>query len=128
MANNNRVELEGNLGKDTRIIDKEGKQFAALSIATTDSYKDDTGQWQNRETVWHNVLIFRPAAINFARDFKKGDRVRVVGSLSYRAHEKADGYKVNEAVIIGSYIEKSELTSKEPTSAEVAQAAEAVQN
>jgi single-strand DNA-binding protein len=127
MANNNRVELEGNLGKDTRIIDKEGKQFAALSIATSDSYKDDTGQWQNRETVWHNVLIFRPAAINFAKDFKKGDRVRVVGSLSYRAHEKADGYKVNEAVIIGSYIERAELTAKDPTAAEVAQAAEAVQ-
>jgi single-strand DNA-binding protein len=127
MAHNNRVELEGNLGKDPRIIEKDGKQFAALSIATTDSYKDDNGQWHNRETIWHNVLIFRPTTITFAKTFKKGDRVRVVGSISYRAHEKADGFKVMEAVIIASYIEKAELTAKEPTAAEVAQAAEAIE-
>ncbi len=127
MANNNRIELEGNLGKDPRIIEKEGKQFAALSIATTDSYKDDKGQWQNRETIWHNVLIFRPTTITFAKDFKKGDRVRVVGSISYRPYEKADGYKLMEAVIIASYIEKAELTTKEPTAAEVAQAAQAME-
>lgn len=126
MANNNRIELEGNLGKDPRIIEKEGKQFAALSIATTDSYKDEKGQWENRETIWHNVLIFRPTTITFAKDFKKGDRVRVVGSISYRPYEKADGYKLMEAVIIASYIEKAELTAKEPTAAEVAQAAEAM--
>lgn len=122
MALNNRVELEGNLGKDTRIVEKGGKQFAALSMATTDSYKDEKGEWHNRETVWHNILIFRPTAITFAKDFKKGDRVRVVGSISYRPYEKPDGYKIMEAVIIGSYIEKAELTSKEPTAAEVAQA------
>ena len=128
MAYSNRVELEGNLGKDARIIEKEGKQFAALSIATTDSYKDENGTWQNREAIWHNVLIFRTTAINLAKEFKKGDRVRVVGSISYRPYEKADGYKIMEAVIIGSYIERAELTMKEPTSAEVAQAAEAVQS
>jgi single-strand DNA-binding protein len=127
MSHNNRVELEGNLGKDPRIIEKEGKQFAALSIATTDSYKDDNGQWHNRETIWHNVLIFRPTAMNFSKTFKKGDRVRVVGSISYRAHEKADGFKVMEAVIIGSFIEWAELTAKDPTAAEVAQAAEAIE-
>lgn len=127
MSHNNRVELEGNLGKDPRIIEKDGKQFAALSIATTDSYKDDNGQWHNRETIWHNVLIFRPLTITFAKDFKKGDRVRVVGSISYRAHEKADGFKVMEAVIIASFIEKAELTAKDPTAAEVAQAAEAIE-
>jgi single-strand DNA-binding protein len=126
MAQNNRVELTGNLGKDPRIIEKDGKQFAALSVATTDSYKDEGGTWQNRESIWHNVLIFRPTTITFTKDFKKGDRVKIVGSLSYRAQEKADGYKVYEAVIIGSYIEAAELTSREPSSAEVAEAADSI--
>jgi hypothetical protein len=34
------------------------------------------------------------------------------------------GYKIMKAVIAGSYIEKAELTSKEPTAAEVAKAIE----
>jgi hypothetical protein len=44
MAFNNSVELEGNLRKDARIVEKGGKQFAALSMATTDSYKDKKGE------------------------------------------------------------------------------------
>ena len=39
MAINNTIKLTGNTGSKVKIIDNNGKPFAAFSLATTDSYK-----------------------------------------------------------------------------------------
>lgn len=73
MAHHNRVELLGYLGADPKVINAEGgKTFLALSVATTDSYpvKDmetlmGETKWIERETVWHDVVIFRPATAHY---------------------------------------------------------------
>jgi single-strand DNA-binding protein len=113
---NNRVELLGHLGADPKKIEKDGKNFIAFSIATADSYPVKDGEeitWKERGTVWHNVLIFKPVTMNFARDLKKGDRVQLTGELSYRDFEAKDGYKHKEAVIIGTYVEKMHYEKQE---------------
>lgn len=48
MTRNNRVELHGFLGQDAKNIEADGKTFVALRIATTDSYKDEKDQWQEK--------------------------------------------------------------------------------
>ena len=63
MALNNTVTLTGNLGSEARIIANEENTFAAVSLATTDSYKDEQGEWHDKQTVWHNILAFSPRVI-----------------------------------------------------------------
>lgn len=106
MARNNRVELHGFLGQDAKIIETDGKTFVALRIATTDSYKDENEQWKDKESIWHDVLIFRPLAIQFSKNLKKGDLVDITGSLSYRPFKDENGYTQNVVTIVAGYIEK----------------------
>lgn len=88
MANSNTVILTGNLGQDPDTYkDKNGKIFVRLSIATTDSYKDEkAGQWQDQESIWHTCFAYGQAA-EYANSFKKGDRVKVLGKLAYQKTE-----------------------------------------
>lgn len=109
MSSNNRIELTGFLGNDPKVIEKEGKKFVALRLATTDSYRDDSGQWQDKESVWHDVLVFRPLAIQFAEKLKKGDKVEIIGSLFYKPLKGEDGYMHNQASIIAGFVQFQEM-------------------
>ena len=119
MAINNRVELHGHLGADPKTIGKDDKTFLVLRVATTDSYpvgKGEDVKWKDRETVWHDVLVFRPATAHFARDLKKGDRVQITGSISYRPFKDAEGYTRRQANIVASFIEKIHYEKQEELS------------
>lgn len=116
MAINNRIELHGHLGMDAKTVEKEGKSFVVLRVATTDSYPIGQGEeikWKDRETIWHDVLVFRPATAYFARDLKKGDRVQVTGSISYRPFNDAEGHTRRQASIVASFIEKIHYEKQE---------------
>jgi single-strand DNA-binding protein len=120
MSSNNRVELTGFLGNDPKVIEKEGKKFVALRLATTDSYKDDSGQWQDKESVWHDVLVFRPAAVQFAEKLKKGDKVELIGSLSYKSFKDENGFNRPQATIIAGFVQpQNSKKLDEPTMEEV---------
>lgn len=110
MAINCKVELSGYLGQDPKTITKNGKSFIALRIATNDSYpvKDDKGEtkWKDKETIWHDVLVFRSGAAHIARDLKKGDAVDISGSISYKPLKDEKGYTVRQATIVANFIEK----------------------
>ncbi len=100
---NNTVKLTGNIGIEAKIIEQEnGTRFASLSIATTDSYKDADEQWQQKETVWHRVLVFNPQVIEVLKSLKTGTRIELDGSLSYRPF--------NTALDDGRSIQKQEVT------------------
>lgn len=113
MAKNNKVELHGFLGQDAKIMETDGKTFVSLRIATTDSYKDENDQWQDKESIWHEVLVFRPLAVQFAKELIKGDLVDVTGSISYRPFKDEKGYTRYQATIIAGYVEKVSLDKKE---------------
>jgi single stranded DNA-binding protein len=113
MSNNCTVELKGNLGKDAKLVKSEKAEFVSLSIATTDSYKDKNGQWQNKETLWHDVIVFNTNAITLAKELKKGDKVHLKGTLSYKQVDTKDGYSVPQASIITYFLENASQPSKE---------------
>ena len=74
-----------------------------LNVATQDSYPiEEKGEtkWNERETVWYEVLVFRPTAAHFAHELRKGDRVRISSEISYRPFKDAEGYTRKQASIV----------------------------
>jgi single stranded DNA-binding protein len=56
----NKVQLIGNLGRDPEGRSTQGgKRVVALSVATSESWKDQAGNRVER-TEWHRVVICRP--------------------------------------------------------------------
>ena len=116
MAINNTIKLTGNTGSEVKIIDNNGKPFAAFSLATTDSYKEkESGEWKDKETIWHDVIAFNPKLIEQLKAFKKGTRLDITGSLSYREFKVQDEGKVitkKEARVIAHKAEQAPLVKK----------------
>ncbi len=80
----NEVRLLGRLGKDPEVKNTQtGTVIGNLSIATEESWKDKSGEWQ-KKTEWHRVVAFGRNA-EVVRDYcHKGDLVYVSGSLQTR--------------------------------------------
>ena len=116
MAYNNTVQLIGNTGAEVRIVETENSIFAAFSIATTDSYKDQDDNWQDKETVWHDIIAFNPKLIEMLKSLKKGTRLEIIGTLSYRPFEVQNGegntITKKEASIVAGKIEMAPLAKK----------------
>lgn len=87
----NKVILIGNLGKDPEIRRFDnGGAVAKFSVATTDSYKDKEGNWQD-QTEWHDVVVWRDLADRVEKQLKKGFKVYVEGKLTHRKYTDANG-------------------------------------
>lgn len=82
MAINNTAILTGNMGSEAKIIENGDKTFATFSLATTDSYQNENEEWVQKDTVWHDVLVFNPKVIEQVKAFKKGTRIKVTGSIT----------------------------------------------
>jgi single-strand DNA-binding protein len=88
----NKVMLIGNLGQDPEVRSfQNGGKVCNLRIATTESWKDQSGQKQER-TEWHTVAIFSEGLVNVAERFlRKGSKVFVEGQLQTRKWQDQSG-------------------------------------
>jgi single-strand DNA-binding protein len=87
----NRVTLIGNLGKDPEIRHLEGgATVGKFPVATNESYKDKSGNWQTI-TEWHDIVVWRQLAERAERDLKKGMLVYIEGKLRKRKYQDKDG-------------------------------------
>ncbi|MBK8654467.1 MAG: single-stranded DNA-binding protein [Haliscomenobacter sp.] len=87
----NRVILIGNLGKDPEVRRLEsGAVVAKFSLATSESYKDKTGNWQE-QTEWHDIVVWRALAERAEQSLKKGMTIYVEGRLTHRTWQDQDG-------------------------------------
>lgn len=101
MAGINKVILIGNLGKDPDIMTFEnGVKRAAITVATTESYKDKEGNWVD-QTEWHNVVLWRWLA---EKNLIKGDTVYIEGKLKTRSWDDKDGNKRYTTEVIADKI------------------------
>jgi single-strand DNA-binding protein len=88
----NKVMLIGNLGKDPELkYTPSGVAIATFSVATSEQWKDQEGNAQER-TEWHNIVAWRKLAEIVGEYLKKGKKVYVEGKLQTRNYEK-DGVK-----------------------------------
>ncbi|AZG74945.1 single-stranded DNA-binding protein [Shewanella livingstonensis] len=77
----NKVILVGNLGKDPEVrYMPNGNAVANFTIATSESWKDQQGQMQER-TEWHNIVMYRRLAEIAGEYLKKGSKVYLEGKL-----------------------------------------------
>lgn len=80
----NKVILIGNLGKDPEIrYMPNGGSVVNFSIATSESWKDDMGQ-KNERTEWHNCVAYGKTAELIGQYLKKGSKAFIEGSLRTR--------------------------------------------
>jgi single-strand DNA-binding protein len=97
----NKVILLGNVGKDAEIKSTpSGTMIANLTLATSDRFQDQGGNWQDR-TEWHNLVAFKRTA-EIIRDYvKKGSKLYVEGKIQTRSwDDKETGAKRYRTEII----------------------------
>lgn len=118
MASVNKVILIGNLGKDpeTKYL-ASGDSVTNITMATTENWKDKTGEKQER-VEWHRVTFYRKLAEIAGQYLKKGNSVYVEGRLETRKWTDKSGVErytteiiANEMVMLGG---KSGSTGSRP--------------
>ena len=87
----NKVILVGNLGNDAEVrYMPNGNAVANLSLATSESWKDQQGQVQER-TEWHRLTMYRRLAEIAGEYLKKGSQIYVEGKLQTRKWQDQQG-------------------------------------
>ena len=104
----NKVILVGNLGKDPEVRHLEnGTAVATFSVATNESYKDKSGEWQTM-TEWHNVVVWRYLAEKAERSLKKGGLVYIEGKLTTRKWQDSEGKDRYITEVVGRTLQSLE--------------------
>jgi single-strand DNA-binding protein len=100
----NKVILIGNLGQDPdfRMLDS-GIALCKLNVATSESYKDDQGEWKE-ETEWHRVVLWRNLAETANKFLKKGSKVAIEGRLKTSSYEKEGITRYSTDIIANSLV------------------------
>lgn len=117
MAGVNKVILVGNLGKDPEVRHLEGGSVVAnFPIATTESYKDKSGQ-RIEQTEWHNIVVWRGLAEIAEKYLKKGMTVYIEGKLRTRSWDDKEGNKRYSTEVVGdtfTILSKKENSNQPP--------------
>ena len=88
MAGLNKVILIGRVGKDPDTFQfDDGTKKMSFSFATTENYRDKSGEWKD-STEWHNVVGYRYLA---EKNIAKGDLLYVEGKIKSRKYKDKDG-------------------------------------
>lgn len=84
-------EIIGNVGSVEIKAIKGSKKLAVLSVATSERWKRDSGEWAEK-TFWHRVAVFPgPKVERIEAQVQKGTRVRLVGQVRPASYDDAKG-------------------------------------
>lgn len=91
MSSLNKAMIIGRLGQDPEVrYTQSNTAVANLSIATSERYKDSTGEWKEN-TEWHRVVAWGRLAEICQEYLKKGSQVYIEGPIQTRQWEDRDG-------------------------------------
>jgi len=86
-----RIQAVGRLGGDPELrFTPSGAGVASVSLAVQGRVKNGD-RWEDGDTTWYRVTVWREYAENVAESLRKGDRVVVVGTVSERKYQKDTG-------------------------------------
>ena len=104
MASVNKVIIIGNLGKDpeTRFM-SNGDAVTNITVATTDTWKDKSGDKQEK-TEWHRVTFYRKLAEIVSEYLRKGSPIYIEGRLETRKWTDKEGIERYTTDIIANDI------------------------
>ena len=98
----NKAILIGRLGRDPEVRHMpNGEAVCNFSIATSETWKDQHGQKQER-TEWHNITLYRRMAEVAGQYLKKGSLVYIEGRIQSRKYTDKDGIERTAYEIIGN--------------------------
>lgn len=108
----NKIILVGYIGKDPehRKLDN-GVSVATFSMATSESYKDKEGNWQNL-TEWHKIVAWRGLADLISNKYRKGNLVYVEGKVTHRKYTDANGQEKYITEVVAAQARKLEKSEK----------------
>jgi single-strand DNA-binding protein len=111
----NKVTLVGRVGKQPESAQANGKTVAKFTLATSESYKDKSGEKQET-TTWHNIVVWGSLADICVKYLQKGSLVYLEGKITNRSWDDKDGNKKYITEIVCS--EMKMLGGKNEQSAE----------
>jgi single-strand DNA-binding protein len=89
----NSVQLIGHLGIDPEVkVVENGNKVARFRMATTESYKNKNGNWQD-ETTWHSIVAWESLAERIEQQLTKGAYILLEGKLNNRNYVDSKGDK-----------------------------------
>ena len=102
MSGVNRVILIGRLGRDPELkFTPAGKAVTNFTMATSENWKDDSGEKQER-TEWHRIVIWGKLAEVAAKYLSKGKQVYIEGKLQTSEWTDKEGQKRYTTEIIAN--------------------------
>lgn len=100
----NKVHLIGNLGADPEVRHtNSGKPVCELRLATNESWKDSSGELQER-TEWHRIVVWGPQGEACGKHLSKGSSAYVEGRLQTRSWEDKEGQKRYTTEVIAQQV------------------------
>lgn len=91
MSSLNKAMIIGRLGKDPDVrYTQSNTAVANMSIATSERYKDSSGEWKEN-TEWHRVVAWGRLAEICQEYLKKGSQVYIEGPIQTRSWEDKEG-------------------------------------
>ena len=98
----NKAILIGRLGRDPEVRHMpNGEAVCNFSIATSETWKDQHGQKQER-TEWHAITLYRRMAEVAGQYLKKGSLVYIEGRIQSRKYTDKNGVERTAYEIIGN--------------------------
>jgi len=105
MASLNRVQLIGRLGRDPELrFTSDGTAIANLSVATSERYKDKSGEWIDRAE-WHKIVMYARLAEIAGEYLVKGSLVYLEGRLQTRKWKDKEGVEKYNTEIVADRLQ-----------------------
>jgi single-strand DNA-binding protein len=100
----NKAIIQGRLGRDPEIRDTANGKVANLSVATSKSWKDKSGE-RKEKTEWHRVTIWNQNTITniVEKHLNKGDQVYIEGELETRKYEKDGVEHYTTSIVVANF-------------------------
>jgi single-strand DNA-binding protein len=111
----NKVTLMGYLARDAESrTSGDGRPYTVLELATKESWKDRTGEWQSHSEE-HRCVAWGQKLASFAATFKRGSHLLIEGSIRSREFDK-DGVRHHVSEIRVSSIMKIDRAQRQTES------------
>lgn len=121
----NKVILVGTVGNKDIRYSADGNPIANLSLATSESWKDKSGE-KVEKTEWHKIVAFGKLAEIVEKYVDKGSKLYVEGKLQTRSYEQEGVKKYTTEIVINEIqmldskpVQKSEASTKNEHKAEL---------
>ncbi len=102
-AEQNRVQLIGNLGNEPQLKIINNNKLTELAVAVNEFKRYRNGETRKR-THWHKVIVWGKLAEQVQQLTKKGTKVLVQGKLDTRSYIDKHGRKRTNTLIVANEI------------------------